>query len=133
MNVPQIVSRATGLASTVETWWPAIEVLIVTGVTNAKTEGINRLAKGMARRACGFRNPAKPPGPRAVALHPRPTPGASTCQAVAPSRLNSPHAGRTKKIRHKIHASQLPCTERRDLIRVRRVPDFHLGWLRIHR
>ena len=126
-------SRATGLASTVETWWLAIAAFPTASITNAKIEGISRLAKGMARRACGFRNPAKPPGPRAVALHPRPTPGASTCQAVAPSRLNSPHAGRTKKIRHKIHASQLPCAERRDLIRVRRVPDFHLGWLRIHR
>ena len=29
------------LASTVETWWPAIEAFIDTGITNARTEGIN--------------------------------------------------------------------------------------------
>lgn len=46
------------LASTVETWWPAIEAFIHSGVTNARTEGINRLIKQVKRSACGFRNPA---------------------------------------------------------------------------
>jgi transposase len=45
------------LATTVETWWPAIEAFIHSGVTNARTEGINRLVKQVKRSACGFRNP----------------------------------------------------------------------------
>ena len=49
--------QAHTLATTVETWWPALEALLATSITNAKTEGINRLAKDVARRACGFRNP----------------------------------------------------------------------------
>jgi transposase len=45
------------LAATVETWWPAIEVFIHNGITNARTEGVNRLVKQVKRSACGFRNP----------------------------------------------------------------------------
>jgi transposase len=44
------------LATTVETWWPEIEAFIDTGITNAKTEGINRLIKQVKRSGCGFRN-----------------------------------------------------------------------------
>ena len=44
------------LATTVETWWPAILVAIQTGVTNARTEGYNRTIKQVKRVACGFRN-----------------------------------------------------------------------------
>ena len=44
------------LASTVETWWPEIEAFIDTGITNAKTEGLNRLVKQVKRSGCGFRN-----------------------------------------------------------------------------
>lgn len=44
------------LATTVETWWPAIEAFIHTGITNAKTEGLNRLVKQVKRSACGFRS-----------------------------------------------------------------------------
>jgi transposase len=46
------------LATTVETWWPAIEAFLHSGVTNARTEGVNRLVKQVKRSACGFRNPA---------------------------------------------------------------------------
>ncbi len=46
------------LAGTVETWWPAIEAFLATGITNARTEGINRLVKQTKRSACGFRNVA---------------------------------------------------------------------------
>lgn len=46
------------LATTVETWWPAIEAFLATGITNARTEGINRLVKQTKRSACGFRNVA---------------------------------------------------------------------------
>jgi transposase len=44
------------LATTVETWWPEIEAFIDTGITNAKTEGLNRLVKQVKRSGCGFRN-----------------------------------------------------------------------------
>lgn len=49
--------EAHRLAATVETWWPALEAFLETGISNAKTEGTNRLAKEVSRRACGFRNP----------------------------------------------------------------------------
>jgi transposase len=44
------------LAGTVETWWPEIAAFIDTGITNAKTEGLNRLVKQVKRAGCGFRN-----------------------------------------------------------------------------
>jgi transposase len=44
------------LAGTVETWWPQIEAFLHTGVTNAGSEGVNRLIKLEARNAYGFRN-----------------------------------------------------------------------------
>jgi transposase len=43
--------------ATTERWWPAIEAFIKTGITNAKSEGINRVVKLTARNAYGFRNP----------------------------------------------------------------------------
>jgi transposase len=45
------------LAGTVEAWWPQIEAFILTGITNAASEGNNRLIKLEARNAFGFRNP----------------------------------------------------------------------------
>ena len=51
----------------VETWWPAIEAFIESGVTNARTEGINRLVKQVKRSACGFRNPTN--GHRRIRFH----------------------------------------------------------------
>jgi transposase len=44
------------LAATIEAWWPAVEVFLATGITNARTEGTNRLVKQVKRAACGFRN-----------------------------------------------------------------------------
>jgi transposase len=46
------------LATTVSTWWPQICAAITTGITNAASEGINRLIKTDARCAFGYRNPA---------------------------------------------------------------------------
>jgi transposase len=46
------------LLATITTWWPAIEVLIVTGVTNARTEAANTGIKQIKRTGRGFRNPA---------------------------------------------------------------------------
>lgn len=45
------------LAATVETWWPHILAFLHTGITNAGSEGTNRVIKTVARDAYGFRNP----------------------------------------------------------------------------
>ena len=44
------------LATTIEIWWPAIEAGLITGYSNARSEGHNRLAKHQGRNAFGFRN-----------------------------------------------------------------------------
>lgn len=50
------IPELTRLAQTIQTWWPAVEVFLRTEVTNARTEGTNRLVKQVKRAACGFRN-----------------------------------------------------------------------------
>jgi len=45
------------LATTIETWWPQIQAFLSTGITNAGSEGTNRVIKTVARDAYGFRNP----------------------------------------------------------------------------
>jgi len=50
------IPEATRLASTVETWWPAVEAFLRLRVTNARTEGYNRKIKQIKRVACGFRD-----------------------------------------------------------------------------
>jgi transposase len=45
------------LAKTIQAWWPQIEAFILTGITNAASEGVNRLIKLEARNAFGIRNP----------------------------------------------------------------------------
>lgn len=52
VDIPEV----TALAETVEAWWPEIESFLKLGVTNAGTEGTNRLIKQVKRVACGFRN-----------------------------------------------------------------------------
>jgi transposase len=52
-DIPELVS----LASTVSRWEDQIVAAVVTGVTNATAESLNRLAKLEARQAYGFRNP----------------------------------------------------------------------------
>ena len=44
------------LWTTICTWWSEIEVLIVTGVTNAPTEAANTGIKNIKRTGRGFRN-----------------------------------------------------------------------------
>ncbi|MGE5761148.1 MAG: ISL3 family transposase [Gemmatimonadota bacterium] len=51
-NIPELLT----LAQTIDTWWPHINAFITTGITNARTEGYNRLAKQVKRVGCGFRN-----------------------------------------------------------------------------
>ena len=50
------LDEATRLARTIETWWPAVLVALTHGVTNARTEGFNRIIKQTKRVACGFTN-----------------------------------------------------------------------------
>lgn len=45
------------LAGTAETWWSEILAFLRTGITNAGSEGTNRVIKTIARDAYGFRNP----------------------------------------------------------------------------
>ena len=46
------------LWATIETWWPAIEVLIEHRVSNARTEAANTSIKQIKRTGRGYRNPA---------------------------------------------------------------------------
>ena len=52
-DIPELVS----LARTVSRWEDEITAAVITGVTNATSESLNRLAKLEARLAYGFRNP----------------------------------------------------------------------------
>ena len=46
------------LWATITAWWDAIEVLVVTGVTNARTEAANTTIKQIKRTGRGYRNAA---------------------------------------------------------------------------
>ena len=50
--------ETTRLANTIQTWWPAILVALTEQVTNARTEGFNRIIKQTKRVGCGYRNMA---------------------------------------------------------------------------
>jgi transposase len=51
-DIPEVVR----LAVTVDRWWTEIAAFLDTGHSNAKSEGINRVIKLVARNAFGFRN-----------------------------------------------------------------------------
>jgi transposase len=51
-GIPELVT----LAETIDAWWAETLAFITTRVTNARTEGTNRLIKDAARMAFGFRN-----------------------------------------------------------------------------
>ncbi|KAA8955108.1 ISL3 family transposase, partial [Mycobacterium sp.] len=51
-HIPELLT----LAATIDTWWPEINAFVATGITNARTEGYNRLVKQVKRVGCGFRN-----------------------------------------------------------------------------
>ncbi|HEY5987393.1 MAG TPA: transposase, partial [Streptosporangiaceae bacterium] len=53
-DIPELIS----LAKTIARWEDQITCAVLTGVTNATSESLNRLAKLEARQAYGFRNPA---------------------------------------------------------------------------
>ncbi len=48
--------EATRLAETIDAWWPQILGFLETRLTNAGTEGTNRMIKDAGRIAFGFRN-----------------------------------------------------------------------------
>ena len=50
--------ETTRLATTILKRWPEIETFLELGITNARTEGHNRMIKQIKRVACGFRNQA---------------------------------------------------------------------------
>jgi transposase len=50
------VPETTRLATTIQTWWPAILVALTEQVTNARAEGFNRIIKQTKRVGCGYRN-----------------------------------------------------------------------------
>ena len=50
------VPETTRLATTIETWWPAILVTLTHQLSNARTEGFNRVIKQTKRVGCGYRS-----------------------------------------------------------------------------
>ena len=50
------MAETTRLAKTIQTWWPAILVALTHDVSNARTEGFNRVIKQTKRVGCGYRN-----------------------------------------------------------------------------
>ena len=52
-HLPELVT----LAESIQDWWPELEAFLLTKITNAKHEGLNRVIKLEARQAYGFRNP----------------------------------------------------------------------------
>jgi transposase len=53
-DIPELAT----LAKTIARWQDEIVAAVLTGVTNARSEAMNRIAKLEARNAYGFRNPA---------------------------------------------------------------------------
>ncbi|HKF88471.1 MAG TPA: ISL3 family transposase [Propionibacteriaceae bacterium] len=50
------MAETTRLAKTIQAWWPAILVALTHDVSNARTEGFNRVIKQTKRVGCGYRN-----------------------------------------------------------------------------
>ena len=51
------MAETSRLANTIRTWWPAVLVALTEDLTNARTEGFNRIIKQTKRVGCGYRNP----------------------------------------------------------------------------
>lgn len=85
VDVPEVIT----LACTIETWWPETLAFLQLGITNAATEGTNRLIKNLKRHACGFTNHRHHRDRvRLSCIHNKTRMSART-QAVARSRLKS--------------------------------------------
>ena len=93
-DIPELLT----LARTISRWEDEIVCAVLTGVTNATSESLNRLAKLEARLAYGFRNPANQRrrvriactrGPTASLTQRNPPENALCNRAETPSRLTS--------------------------------------------
>jgi hypothetical protein len=51
-QIPELLTPAAAS----DRWWPEINAFLTTGITNARTEGYNRLLKQVKRVGCGFKN-----------------------------------------------------------------------------
>jgi|GEM_PF-3086887 len=85
------------LVATLEAWWPAIEVLIITGVTNARTEAANTTIKNIKRTG--------PRIPQREQLH-RPYPAD---QRREDRRVNTPQQAVFTTNREEPHNARAPC------------------------
>ncbi len=84
-QIPELLT----LAGTVDTWWPEINAFIQ--ITNAGTEGYNRLVKQVKRVACGFRNPDNSARLDTIPLHPQTAGRKSDFMLIARSKSKSPY------------------------------------------
>jgi transposase len=50
------IPETTRLAKTIQAWWPAILAALTRDVSNARTEGFNRVIKHTERVGCGYRS-----------------------------------------------------------------------------
>ena len=62
-QIPELLT----LAATIDQRWPEINAFVQTGITNARTEGYNRLLKQVKRVGCGSRN--REHSPRRIRFH----------------------------------------------------------------
>ena len=76
------IAESLTLARTISKWEAEIVAAVLTGVTNARPEALNRLAKREARMAYPFRNPANQRRRVRIAC----TRAARRCRAVTPRR-----------------------------------------------
>jgi hypothetical protein len=101
-HIPELLT----LAGTVDHWWPEINAFISTGITNARTEGYNRLLKQVKRVGCGFRNPDN--SARRIRFHcTRKTAGCNPDRMlIARSKLKSHHHA-SPRPRNRFHHSSV--------------------------
>jgi transposase len=83
--------EATRLAETIQTWWPAILVPLIENVSNARTEGFNRVIKQTKRVGCGYRQ-----RDQLSAAYPHPHRGHPTAKI---SSMNGSHPAQVRRAR----------------------------------
>jgi hypothetical protein len=88
-QIPELLTRA----ATIDTWWPEINAYIHTGITNARTEGHNRLVKQVKRVGCGIPQHRKLRPPDTIPLH-RQTAGSNPDFKLARSKSKTTYEAR---------------------------------------
>ena len=66
-QIPELLT----LAATIDTWWPEINAFVPTGITNARTEGYNRLRQTGQASRLRLPEPRKLGPPDTIPLHPQ--------------------------------------------------------------